>query len=167
MRAVSLILVALFSMATWEARAQLAAEGGPIDIVHADHGVFDRTMRKASFRGSVDVRQARVALKCDALNLYFAPANSNDGGSTASVFGAQLGPAERMECIGNVVYENPIRRVTANRGEYSASNRLITLSGNVTSVEAGRSLRGAQMTINPDTGAVTIRGAGGVFGGGN
>lgn len=147
------------------AQAQLAPEGGPIDIAHADQGIFDRSARTARFRGSVDVRQARVSLKCDALDLVFAEAPA--GSAPEAPLGAKLGPAERMECVGNVAYENPARRITADRGDYSARTRLITLSGNVTLTEAGRSLRGAQMTISPDTGAVTIRGAGGVFGGGN
>lgn len=156
-------LIALGSLPA-TAQAQLAPEGGPIDIAHADQGIFDRGARTARFRGAVDVRQARVSLKCDALDLVFAEAPAD--GADAPL-GARLGPAERMECVGNVAYENPARRITADRGDYSARTRLITLSGNVTLTEAGRSLRGAQMTISPDTGAVTIRGAGGVFGGGN
>lgn len=148
-----MIRIALLLLFAAPAAAQTSALRGldtsaPIDFDAGRIEVQDAAKR-AILTGDVAIRQGRMTLNADQVNVLYSQAANGD---------AEM---RRLDARGNVVLTSPSERATGNSGIYDVPNRLITLLGNVTLNRDGNIVRGQRLVLNLATGQTSFDARGG------
>jgi lipopolysaccharide export system protein LptA len=131
------------------ALAQIARQGGPIDITSEELQVLDAE-RAAIFIGNVDARQGDARLQTQRLRVEFAPGSGGQG------LGASFGEIQRLIAEGRVFYTTPREKAAGDRGVYNVETDEITLTGNVAVTRGDNVIAGDKIIIDVRGGRTTI-----------
>lgn len=112
-------------------RVELADPSGPPLSIEAPRSTWSLREGQARFEGGVDLRRAEAHLRCETLDLRFAP-----------------GPIfQSATASGGVTLRQPGRLVRAERATLYAPEGRIELVGEPVLEEGGNSLTGARITL--------------------
>lgn len=149
MKQVLAVAVIALSCLTPGAVAQIARQGGPIDITSEELQVLDAE-RAAIFIGNVDAKQGDARLQTQRLRVEFAQGGGGQG------LGGNFGEIQRLIAEGRVFYTTPRERAAGDRGVYNVQTDEITLTGNVTVTRGDNVIAGDKIVIDVRGGRTTI-----------
>jgi lipopolysaccharide export system protein LptA len=133
------------------ARAQLAADGGPISY-SADNLEYLDGNRQLILTGNVDLVQSCARLQANKLTLYFLPAAK--GASSGAGFSS--GDIERILAEGDVHYVRPQQKARGDRAVYDTATDTVTFTGNVVISSADNVIRGETLVLQVGSGRTTL-----------
>lgn len=122
-----------------------ALSRGPIDVT-ADRLDVDQNVRKATFSGSVVVKQGDMTLNADRVQTTYTERNED---------GPQA--IERVEATGKVTMLTPDTTATGDKAIYRLDTNQIEVTGNVVLTRAGNVLTGERLTYNMATGQISLQ----------
>ena len=113
-------------------------------VVNADKQDFDLNAKSVTYTGNVIVTQGDIKIHSNAMKIT----------STS-------GKADKIYADGKVLLDSPAAGIASgDNAVYDVVPHTVTLSGHVVLAKAGKAtMRGAQLTVNLDTGLATLGGA--------
>jgi lipopolysaccharide export system protein LptA len=133
----------------------------PVKINAATLEVRDKD-KVATFSGGVRVVQGDTMMQSRTLAVFY----DGDGSTANALTAAKPGPAgqqkiRRLEAKGGVKVCQADQVATGNEGIFDMQANTVTLIGNVVLTKDPNVMKGEKLTVNLDTGAAKIEGAGG------
>jgi lipopolysaccharide export system protein LptA len=117
----------------------------PINV-SADKFVADNNAKTGTWSGNVVVVQGDMRMRANTMRL--------------NVVGKDNKP-DKIFANGNVVVDSPNSgTVTGDAGIYDVTSRTVTMTGRVVLTKQKNVMRGAQLTVNLETGQATLGGGG-------
>jgi len=133
----------------------------PIDIT-ADEAEFHNAECRYVYTGSVEALQDTARLRADVMiaHMEVTKGKGSNAASAQSVNGC--GATTSVEAKGHVYYAaTDGRRLHGDNGFYDLPNSTITITGDVTAVDASNNvMRGTRMVYNTKTGEGHVEGGG-------
>jgi lipopolysaccharide export system protein LptA len=112
-------------------------------VINADKSTADLNAKSVSYIGNVVVTQGDIKMHSNSMKV-----------TTAS------GKADKIYADGKVLVDSPTAgTVSGDNAVYDVTPHTVTVSGHVVLTKAGKAtMRGAQLTVNLDTGLATLGG---------
>jgi lipopolysaccharide export system protein LptA len=138
-----LLLSAIPALAAAPSPAPKHDPNAPINV-SADKFLADSNSKTGTWTGNVIVVQGDMRMRANSVRL--------------NVVGKQNKP-DKIFATGNVVVDSPNSgTVTGDNGVYDVVARTVTMTGKVVLTKQKDVMRGAQLTVNLDTGQATLGG---------
>ena len=134
----------------------------PVDIT-ADEAEFHNADCRYVYTGSVEALQDTARLRADVMIAHLEVTKGKTPGASASAQAANgCGATTSVEAKGHVYYAAADgRRLHGDNGFYDLPNSTITITGDVTAVDASNNvMRGTRMVYNTQTGEGHVEGGG-------
>ena len=132
----------------------------PIDIT-ADQLEVHNNDCAYVYTGSAEALQDTSRLRSDVLIAHLEKMNKPKGVGAGDTSSSSCGDLVNVEAKGNVYYVSADgRRVHGDNGFYDAANTTVTITGDVTAVDASNNvMRGTKMVYNTQTGEGRVDGS--------
>lgn len=125
--------------------------------LESDQAVINRAERIIELSGNVTVRQGDTVITSNALKIFLKEGASVDVPSKSGE-----SAIEKLVAEGNVVFKLNTGTAHADRAEYMADTRLLILTGKAPQfISDENTITGSKITVNRDTGMVSIDSDGG------
>jgi lipopolysaccharide export system protein LptA len=143
------------------ATAQTKHSKAPIDIT-ADQAEFHNSDCVYVYTGSVEALQDTARLRSDVMIAHLEITKGKPGGATTGAITSGCGATTSVEAKGHVYYvATDGRRVHGDNGFYDLGKSTVTITGDVTAVDASNNvMRGTKMVYNTQTGEGHVEGGG-------
>ena len=146
------LILLLFASPAWPQSAATPAQQlaraerqkdleSPIEI-DADRLEVRQKEHVAVFDGNVTVRQGRLRLKADRLEVRYRPKAGDQAGA------ALEGNISRLDAVGHVFLSSPLETAEGERGVYDVYKRTVTLEGDVVLTRGQNVLRGRKLVVD-------------------
>lgn len=161
-RLIAVIALGLSGVAIAPAHAQIAQQGGPIEV-NADALEALTNEGRYIYTKNVDAVQGDARLKSDKLTVICDAAPADPKAQARDRAAQSCGGGVRtLIAEGNVYYLTPDGRIKGDRAEYDYSTKVITITGNVVLARGSESVvNGRKLIYEVDAGRATMTNDGG------
>lgn len=156
-----LLACAMTAICAGQASAQLAKNGGPIQVTAQKLDAF-RNEGRYIYSGDVDAQQGDLRLRSATLTIICVQDPTAEKPAKTKANGEQVGRAcdiDRLIAEKDVHYNTPNEKIVGDRAEYNYKNDTITVTGDVVLTRDGVDsgvIRGLRLVYDVKNGLATM-----------